>query len=191
MNQINEIVSIEEATRRRNAFLQSVSADLLERENSIAQRVVQDNSSNKSRLRKVYVLADEIMLHANPYVACSRGCSDCCKMNITLSADEADRIGNIVGRKPAKLANSINHPIEKFQGKACPFLKENACSIYADRPLVCRTHVNFDVSPQRCAPGISLEGEMPMIEFSGLKNALGNIAALQRRMIFADIRDFF
>jgi len=187
----NTLTSVATATRRRDLYLQSLSEDLRERENNIARQMVTENASAKSKLGKIYLLANELLEVAAPHVACGRGCSSCCKMNVTISSVEADRISNATGWKPAQLTSSKNHPEEAFAGIACPFLVDNTCSIYENRPLVCRTHVAFDASSYWCDPNRMHQQEMPMVRFSGLQEALGKISTGRNGAVYADIRDFF
>lgn len=63
---------------------------------------------------------------------CARGCSDCCRDELTVFAVEAERIRR---HHPGLLAEGTPH-----RSGACAFLdEEGACRIYPDRPYVCRT----------------------------------------------------
>jgi hypothetical protein len=63
---------------------------------------------------------------------CARGCSDCCRDDLTVFSVEADRIRR---HHPQLLAQGEPHP-----AGACAFLDDDgACRVYADRPYVCRT----------------------------------------------------
>ena len=63
---------------------------------------------------------------------CARGCSDCCRDDLTVFAVEAARIRR---NNSHLLAEGAPHA-----AGACAFLDgEGACRIYADRPYVCRT----------------------------------------------------
>jgi Fe-S-cluster containining protein len=183
--------SFEIAARRRGKFMASIPSDLAAREDNIAVNVVKENSSTKSKVWKLYLLADELMKLAAPHIACGRGCASCCKMNVMISVAEADRIGNTIGRKPANVVASRFHAGAEFVGVPCPFLNDDSCTIYQDRPLVCRTHSNFDKSAYWCAPDKMNDHEMPMVTFDGLRTALGKIAQTNALVVYADIRDFF
>lgn len=128
---------------------------------------------------------------AETYVACSKGCSACCKMNVMVSEIETKHIEAETGIKPIRLMGSRVHLQDEFVGIPCPFLKDNSCSIYDARPFVCRKHVSFDTSPYWCDMKRSHEIELPMIEFSGAEGAILDIAGFRAGGIFADIRDFF
>ena len=75
--------------------------------------------------------------------ACSSGCSHCCHVGVLVPRSEAKLIAKAIGRK-------LTEPAEKrdmeragqetmFLGTACTFLVDNKCSIYAHRPMMCRT----------------------------------------------------
>ena len=39
---------------------------------------------------------------------------------------------------------------DKFNGQPCPFLVDNQCSVYEDRPVVCRTHHSLREDASLC-----------------------------------------
>lgn len=176
------------ATVRRSNFISAIPFELSVREDAIRKSLAQENASSKSKLRKLYKLTNEIMEFSAPYTACSKGCSDCCRMNVMISQAEANYIGDSTHRKPYILTKSKIHKEDQYLGNECPFLKENACSIYEFRPYVCRKHVSFDESAYWCDPNRTLNVPMPMLQFSELQGAIEDI---EKGGIFADIRDFF
>ena len=183
--------SRESAEIRRQNFVKAISADLSQREDNIQAKLAKENASTLSKLRKIYNLMTDLGSVAEPYVACAKGCSSCCKMNVTISQIEANLIGEKTGIKVNQLSNSKNHDSGEFIGIPCMFLKDGSCSIYDDRPFVCRKHVWFDTSPYWCDPERSLEVEMPMIEFSGAVGAFFDVTKKSSGGVHADIRDFF
>lgn len=88
-------------------------------------------------------------------------CSFCCHDTIYVSQDEGDYIKKIVAEKGiTPNADRINkqkqaNPNIKWIDKACPLLLDEdesgqrKCSIYEDRPLICRTH-NSTEDPKFC-----------------------------------------
>ncbi len=80
-----------------------------------------------------------------------------------------------------------------YIGVACPFLKNDRCSIYAQRPFICRTHYSMDEINLLCR----LDAEpalVPLLNASQWHAAF--ITAHHRlkdpnEMRLADIRDFF
>lgn len=67
-----------------------------------------------------------------PHTQCRKGCSDCC-MNFDLTAVEFHSIANRLKSKRVEW-NTNAAP------ESCIFLINNECSIYEDRPLICRSH---------------------------------------------------
>lgn len=171
--------------------MQAIPATLSAKEDNVQGQLASENSSSRSKLRKIYNLMTEIVQVAEPYVACQKGCSACCKMNVTVSEVEAKYIEAEKGVKAARLWGSRPHIQNQFIGIPCPFLKEDSCSIYDVRPFVCRKHLSFDTSPYWCEPERSQEVEMPLVKFEGAEKALMMIANAKIGGVFADIRDFF
>jgi len=111
-------------------------------------------ASPRSKLWKIYGILDEVNALKQPYAACKAGCSACCHIQVEISDREAQRIGAAVGRKPAPLPSGrLTTPTEQL-GRVetpCPFLVENNCSIYADRPYVCREMTVLDRDALACS----------------------------------------
>jgi Fe-S-cluster containining protein len=77
---------------------------------------------------------------------------------------------------------------QQFTGVPCTFLVAGKCSIYADRPLVCRTLVNMDSVSLLCelVPGASVP--VPYLNSTEFQ---GYFAYLTRTEQYADIREWF
>lgn len=184
--------SIEIANLRQSEFIASVPKELCDREDAIRKQLSRENASNRSKLRKVYNLVNELMEYSKPFTACDRGCSSCCNINVMISQVEADLIGERIGHKPITLREPKNHEIGYFNGIPCPFLKNDSCSIYENRPYVCRQHVCFDESSYWCDPIRTHKmNEMPLLRFSEAEAAMLDVGKLEHGGVFADIREFF
>lgn len=191
-NQVEIIAkSIESATLRRSNYLAAIPPELSKIEDEIQFKLSNENASPRSKIRKIYNLMRELGNVAEPYVACGKGCSSCCKMNVTISQIEANNIAEKLGIKTKQLTISHNHNLNEFIGVPCIFLKEDSCTIYDMRPFVCRKHIWFDKSAYWCDPIRSLDVEMPMIGFSGAEGAFFEITKRNSGGVHADIRDFF
>lgn len=166
-------------------------SDLKAREDELPARIRADNASAKAKLGRIYALIDEFAQHRAPYVACREGCASCCHMNVQISNLEAARIEAGTGRRAKPVANSIRRADAHFAGRACPFLKDSTCSIYVDRPYVCRNHASFDVDSYWCDTSRMGDVKLPMLELSGAKEAMYGVIASTTRPVIADIRDFF
>jgi Fe-S-cluster containining protein len=176
---------------RLTALLSVMPKDLDTRDDVIAEQLRRENSSVKSKLGRIYSLMAEVSQVASPYVACGKGCSDCCKMNVSISIVEAERLA-AVSRKPmAMIKHPIRHPEQEFSGVPCPFLVEDSCSVYEARPYACRAHLSFDTSAYWCHPERSNVGEMSFLQMGGARQAYDEIVVSSRLRGFADVRDFF
>lgn len=67
------------------------------------------------------------------FLTCKRGCSDCCRDELTVFSVEANRIRTYLEQSQTRL---LIHP----EG-SCAFLnpRDKSCQIYEARPYVCRT----------------------------------------------------
>ena len=66
--------------------------------------------------------------HLKPFIGCTPGCSSCCKKFSVLPLEAA------------LIINSANLPLQPTdRGELCAQLVDRHCSIYPQRPLICRT----------------------------------------------------
>ena len=186
------VEEVKTAEKRRASFLASLSKDMLNAEDQLPAAISRLNASPRSKLNRIDLVADELSNARSPFVACAKGCSACCHMNVSVTRAEAERLGAAVGRRPVEIRETVLHASNEFSGKACPFLDAaGSCSIYADRPLACRKHASFFEDDLACQTGVMDEVEVPMVSFSGLDEALFTVSAKQGKVVLADIRDFF
>lgn len=87
--------------------------------------------------------------------SCKRGCSFCCYYEINLSDDEYQLIRskhgiNVNELESIKKQNKLSWAQIPYKDRKCPFLINNECSIYEDRPLACRQHYVINL-PQNCS----------------------------------------
>lgn len=83
-----------------------------------------------------------------PTFACTPGCHDCCGP-VTASAEEVSRL-------PQKSAAEHDAALAEYN---CVYLGEHGCTVYAERPLICRV---FGTTPRlRCPNG---KGPLEMID---------------------------
>lgn len=180
------------ATQRQMAFFEALPKALRDEEDAIPAVIRAMNASPRSKLQRIYRLADAFMEHRESFVACKKGCADCCHMNITISTEEAARIGAASQRVIKTLLKSVRHEVGAFAGIPCPFLDaDSACAIYADRPLVCRNHASFDEDAKLCNPTLMNNVQMPMVNYAGIDEAFGSLILASNDSVLADIRDFF
>jgi Fe-S-cluster containining protein len=116
------------------------------------------------------VIVDRAVKQGGEAVSCRKGCGACCRQVVPVSQPEARRLADLVAALPeprrsevrarfsaarqrltdAGLVERLRWPKEEPQSLAvdyfrqwiaCPFLEDESCSIYADRPLVCREYL--------------------------------------------------
>jgi Fe-S-cluster containining protein len=111
-----------------------------------------DGSSieNDKFMEMLYKYVDKVMEHISPLSVCQSGCSNCCKLNVSVSIMEAEYIESKTGHKYNRKAREFTQQRRgENSGKLlsnCPFLNVNTrtCSIYEYRPLSCRMFLTFD-----------------------------------------------
>ncbi|MCP4675261.1 MAG: YkgJ family cysteine cluster protein [Deltaproteobacteria bacterium] len=73
-------------------------------------------------------------------IACQAECADCCQAGLTLVMIEAVAIGVAYGIDAERIHLQAGQPCLQTEGR-CHLLNDNdLCTIYENRPLVCRTH---------------------------------------------------
>lgn len=115
-------------------------------------------NSVEVRLKNIYKFCDSSFAINNEVesgvrYSCKRGCSACCHINVDITNDEAEILRKLPhGRENLELHKKLGHSPRSNLSKeqsACPFLKDNECSIYDNRPFACRVyHVVSD--PKFC-----------------------------------------
>jgi len=178
--------------RRAEDFSAAVPPDLARREDRLPAELRMSNLSKRAKIMRIYAVADQLSEIREPHVACKKGCSHCCHMTVMLTSTEALRLGEAIGRAPARLPPEARaRRADAFAGIACPFLVDEACSIYKNRPLSCRTHASFDQTNSNCHPDVMNTVQVQLMRFSGLEAALMEVSADRREVTIGDIRDFF
>ncbi|WP_440966445.1 YkgJ family cysteine cluster protein [Massilia sp. GER05] len=100
------------------------------------------------KLAAVYAFMDRYNAFVATFAVCQKGCSHCCKIDVSVSRLEAEFITHNGGPMLDQGSSySTNHTM------ACPFLaKDGACSVYESRPFNCRTFHTLD-DPKYCEDG--------------------------------------
>lgn len=123
---------------RVQQFVDALPDDLNAWDDRIDAEIAMENAALRSKLAKVYRLVDAAADFAAPYVACKRGCSACCRMNVSITALEAERLSAASGRPMAQVIAPVSHVETEFSGTPCPFLLNDECSICEVRPFAWR-----------------------------------------------------
>ncbi len=105
-------------------------------------------------------------------LACTPGCADCCRRRLTITSVEAARIEALLAAIAPSAREVIVERARSNAADACAALDEDGrCSIYAARPMVCRSHgvpIRFDAD---AAPPEGTRS-LPMID-ACFKNFIG------------------
>jgi len=112
---------------------------------------------------------DEVATNA-PKLGCRSGCAWCCHQSVEVTipeailvavhlADPADpRHARVL--ENAALFRGMSEPERRRTGRPCALLAEdNRCTVYEDRPLMCRAMMAGDAEQCRAAHGAALKGE--------------------------------
>ncbi|WP_218918489.1 YkgJ family cysteine cluster protein [Pseudomonas alkylphenolica] len=162
--------------------------DSLVREHAKLGFELQNKSESKfDKIRRIYDFLNLYNNFARTFTVCGKGCSACCKVDVSITKLEAIYIEKNTGR----VARRTKKHTRKHKS-SCPFLVDNNCSVYDYRPFNCRTLYTLD-DPKYCETkeshqlyGASGGAGIKMIyvlkEFSEYMN--GNNGT-------ADIRDYF
>jgi Fe-S-cluster containining protein len=90
-------------------------------------------------------------------LACQKGCAHCCHFNVEINVLEAEPLADRVRRLPEDQREATVQRLKAAHETLlrtgplrhrhpCPFLVDNECSVYDDRPLSCRSHVSVAVA---------------------------------------------
>lgn len=111
-------------------------------------------------------------------VKCGRGCSFCCHTQVSVTSGEAELFAQkiIDGKEidlkklytQSKVGNHAGHWYQlNYEERACVFLgEEGECSIYEDRPSVCRTN-NVVSEPENCSTKDGQEKSVRLLNTHG------------------------
>ena len=82
---------------------------------------------------------------------CKSGCHDCCHQRLSVAPIEAETIRAALAQLPPDVRARIAD--RAARGIDCAALEDGRCTIYADRPLVCRSHglpIRLDGRVENC-----------------------------------------
>lgn len=147
--------------------------------------------SSTKLIRLRYIASEYTNLFAKE-TACASGCSHCCNIDTAVSRSEAKLIAKAIKRpftEPAARHDILTSSERKeYWGVPCTFLIEGKCSIYAHRPLVCRTLVNMDKTDKLC----KLIPESPVpVPYLNTAQIQGVFASITMNEQYADVREWF
>lgn len=167
--------------------------------NKNLQEIAHGQISKKKKVIRLQQFMLELREYAKPHtVACKKGCALCCYQRVVISQTEADAIGEAIGRRAKILPLSHRvKPVNDYgKDTPCTFLVNNECSIYDQRPFLCRSYINLDDDALLCSfenwelhkkndprsVGIPLLGHSPAMDVYG---------HVCQGDVYGDIREFF
>lgn len=154
-------------------------------------------SNTKTKLRVLRQSASRLSQHLEGCTACHKGCHGCCHMAVAMPALEAEQIGLAIGVKSLQPVSLLHDPVgamaldeamESYMGVACPFLEDNLCSIYENRPMACRLHHNVSDFAILCDLEKNPGSDTPALNFN-MMHIL--VVKLLYEGGFNDIRAYF
>lgn len=90
--------------------------------------------------QKVQEFEDSVSKETKALSHCKKGCSRCCYVDLSIFQVEADNIRtwfkSLLPEQKEELRKKWR---EEGNPSACTFLRQEACTIYQARPLICRT----------------------------------------------------
>lgn len=90
---------------------------------------------------KVDAFFDRVHDAHRAQMQCGSGCSDCCSVRLTVTLVEAATIASALAEMPEEARRAIAARAAASSPERCSALDaDDRCSIYAARPLVCRSH---------------------------------------------------
>jgi Fe-S-cluster containining protein len=114
---------------------------------------------------------DEVTQNA-PQLGCKAGCAWCCHQNVEVTVPEAILIAaHLAGEDDPRRARvaaaaatlgGLDAEARRRAGKPCPLLVDNRCSVYEDRPLMCRGLMAADADACRRAYDPAGAGDAPL-----------------------------
>lgn len=185
------------ADERAEASIRQRPISLLREAYELPKKVATMNAKPMLRILPILDVVGRFSEAATPYVACSKGCNHCCHIQVAITGLEAQLLGNRIGVKPSVLKPPRLRPQTDFDYTTpCTFLEDGACSIYENRPFVCRSHSSFETTADACRitddNGERRQGVQLMTpDYPGVKEALNVVVNAYGKTEYADIRDYF
>lgn len=91
-------------------------------------------------------LSERLHTHYARHLVCRAGCSGCCHHHLSVFKVEADAVAEAIIALPDEIQQRVTQQAQQVAADeaeglavACPLLVDDRCSIYAARPVICRT----------------------------------------------------
>ena len=174
-------IARENLTKIKNQLPRSLAI----REENIFETLRRSGKSPLEQLEQLYALMDDLYSFFSQYTPCQKGCCYCCYIEVPVSSLEVEYIERERGIKRA-----LHSEIREIFGTPCPFLHNDTCSIYKDRPFVCRRHSALFDNPKWCNLDLCNRYKFPQVRFSEVEKSYQLILRTSGSSL-ADIRQLF
>jgi Fe-S-cluster containining protein len=133
---------------------------------------------------------DEVVATA-PRLGCKSGCAWCCHQSVEVTIPEALLIAGELGDPADPRRQTVLDSADRFRGKSlterhralqpCALLVDNRCSVYANRPLMCRGMMAPESEACRASHVAALAGKDAPVEVFAVAQyfVLGDQAGLR------------
>lgn len=159
--------------------------------------IVEAKASYRDKYFALLDVSKKIGKRLGPNSACTKNCSHCCHMSVTLLGYEAEMLGSLIGIKPKEvpITNIMKETkeeteeflVDRWMGVDCVFLKDGKCSIYDYRPFACRNYYNLSHDETLCDLTKGRQ-DVPAMDLSMFWGAAAYVYA---ETGLGDIRDYF
>jgi Fe-S-cluster containining protein len=178
-------ISQQTALDNCHACIRQMPRSLRVREKKLFKFLKKSNHDPIKMLWQLYAFMDDLYAFVQNYTPCKKGCSNCCRIPISVTELDVYFIERSLRIKRNKIKLAILPEIP------CPFLVSNSCSIYMYRPFVCRKNVTFDNSAKWCHAKLGANAAMPLLQFDGIERAYHHLVNISGANKIYDIRDIF
>lgn len=141
----------------------------------------------KSLVEKLDAHEEKLLAKYGESISCAKGCSSCCILESVFPVDAYAVCCAVLSGEID--ANAF--PSDETQGR-CVFLNEGLCSVYAARPVICRTHGypvlvdgKADFCPENFRGVKSIDSEY-ILDLENLNRALASINIIFQREVETD-----
>lgn len=126
--------------------------------------------SQRAKQVRMLKIADHFNMAVAPHAACRRGCAHCCHMPTIIYAHEAERLAAASGRTMVRPPHRHLHVAQvashRYYGQPCPFLRKSLCSVYEERPLICRLHHSLNTEGDDCRVDVPQDQRKPIASYN-------------------------
>jgi Fe-S-cluster containining protein len=117
-----------------------------------------------------YHISQAILERKYPPISCSKGCTGCCHIEVSVTIHEAELLLMFCEDKKIKIdydrikyQSEHEYPKMEYKDRSCVFLdSEGSCKVYEYRPMACRKYMVIS-SPDLCHTGNHPMGKVTVL----------------------------